>query len=128
MSDSANWQNGGCHCGQVRFRVLLHSNAALACDCSICAKKGFINIIVAAEDFQLIQGEDSLQTYRFNTGVAQHRFCRTCGIHPFTRPRSHPDGYDINARCLDNGLDGLDIVPFNGQHWEDSVHAIQHST
>jgi hypothetical protein len=127
MTESGQWQTGGCHCGQVRFRVLLRSNKALECNCSICAKKGFINVIVAREDFQLLQGEDSLATYRFNTGVAQHRFCKTCGIHPFSRPRSHPGSYDVNARCLDNGIEGLHIQPFDGQHWEDSVSAIRDS-
>lgn len=127
MTESVSWQTGGCHCGQVRFRVLLRSNTALECNCSICAKKGFVNVIVAAGDFQLLQGEDSLATYRFNTGVAQHRFCTTCGIHPFSRPRSHPGAYDVNARCLDNGIEGLHIQPFDGQHWEDNVAAIRDS-
>ena len=126
MNDVTNkWLEGGCHCGAVRFRVRIHSPRALACNCSICAKKGFINLIVAAEDFELTAGADQLQTYRFNTGTAQHKFCRTCGIHPFTRPRSHPDGYDINARCLDDGMAFLDIEPFDGQNWEESVSAIQ---
>ena len=116
---------GGCHCGAVRFRVRISERKALACNCSICAKKGFVNLIVSAEDFELLQGEEMLSTYRFNTGAAQHRFCKQCGIHPFTRPRSHPDGFDINARCLDEGIDGFEISFFDGQNWEDSVASIQ---
>lgn len=119
------WHKGGCHCGRVRFRVRVREPQALACNCSICEMKGFINLIVPPEDFELLQGEESLATYRFNTGAAEHRFCRVCGIHPFTRPRSHPEGYDVNARCLDDGFDFLTITPFDGRNWEDNVASIQ---
>ena len=125
MSDSdGRWFDGGCHCGKVRFQVRLHSDDAIECNCSICAKKGFVNLIAAPEDFRLLSGADVLSTYRFNTGVAQHRFCSVCGVHPFTRPRSHPDSYDVNARCLDDGFDFLRIEPFDGQNWEDNVGSI----
>ena len=125
MTDNAKWYGGGCHCGRVRFEARLRSNRALACNCSICAKKGFINIIVEPEDFRLISGETDLSSYRFNTGQAEHHFCSHCGIHPFSRPRSHPGAYDINARCLDDGIDWLDIGVFDGQHWEENVASIQ---
>ena len=122
---AGEWFSGGCHCGRVRFRARLRSPQALACNCSICARKGFINIIVPAEDFELVAGEEELASYRFNTGRAEHRFCRTCGIHPFSRPRSHPGAFDINARCLDAGIDWLTITPFDGQNWEANVDAIR---
>jgi hypothetical protein len=116
---------GGCHCGGVRFRIRLDGNKALACNCSICSKKGFINLIVASKDFELLQGEELLSSYRFNTRIADHRFCKVCGIHPFSRPRSHPGSFDVNGRCLDSGFDFLDIEPFDGQHWEESVASIR---
>ena len=119
-----HWYDGGCHCGAVRFRVRIADTRALECNCSICAKKGFINLIVNPEDFELLKGDEALATYRFNTGAAQHRFCRNCGIHPFSRPRSHPGAYDVNARCLDAGFDFLEIEPFDGQNWEDNVDSI----
>ena len=53
--------------------------------------------------FELIQGEEHLATYTFNTGVAQHYFCRVCGVKSFYVPRSHPDGVSVNVRCLDPG-------------------------
>jgi hypothetical protein len=118
------WLDGGCHCGRVRFRVRLTSRKALECNCSICARKGFLNLIVPPENFELLQGEDDLSSYRFNTGTAEHRFCRVCGIHPFSRPRSHPGGYDVNARCLDAGYAFLEVEPFDGQNWEQSVGSI----
>lgn len=119
------WLEGGCHCGGVRFRVRLASADALECNCSMCAKKGFINIIVAPEKFELLQGEDLLASYRFNTRTAEHRFCRVCGIHPFSRPRSHPGSFDVNARCLDEGFEFLRVTAFDGQNWEDSVGSIR---
>ena len=122
------WYEGGCHCGSVRFKVLLESNKALECNCSICAMKGFINVIAPAEHFVLLQGEEHLSTYRFNTETAEHRFCRTCGIHPFSRPRSHPGSYDVNGRCLDDGFAFLHIEPFDGQNWEANVASITGGT
>jgi len=120
-----NWLEGGCHCGGVRFRIRLADDKALECNCSICTKKGFINLIAAPEDFELMEGADLLSTYRFNTKVAEHRFCRVCGIHPFSRPRSHPGSFDVNARCLDDGFGFLEVEPFDGQNWEDSVALIK---
>ena len=122
---SAETFEGGCHCGAVRFRISLKNRKALACNCSICAKKGFVNIIVAADDFELLHGADDLVSYRFNTKVAEHTFCRTCGIHSFSRPRSHPSDYDVNGRCLDAGVDMLEITPFDGKHWEQNVDSIR---
>jgi len=112
------WQ-GGCHCGAVRFEVTAEISELTDCNCSVCTKKGFLHLIVEPAQFRLIQGEGALTTYRFNTGVARHLFCATCGIHPFYTPRSHPDKVDVNARCLE-GLDlaGVKIMPFDGQNWE----------
>jgi hypothetical protein len=113
---------GGCHCGRVRFRVTASLSRVTYCNCSMCAKKGFLHLIVPPERFELISGKDALTTYRFNTGTAQHTFCSHCGIHPFYVPRSDPDKIDINVRCLDGvNLEALDIKVFDGQHWEQSM-------
>ncbi|AXK72785.1 GFA family protein [Lysobacter sp. TY2-98] len=107
--------HGGCHCGRVRFEVdaptPLH---VLDCNCSICRMTGFLHLIVPAERFRLVQGEDALVDYRFNTGAARHLFCGHCGIKSFYVPRSHPDGYSVNVRCLDGvPLDNLRITLFD---------------
>lgn len=118
--------HGGCHCGSVRFQVLVDRFTALDCNCSICRKKGFLHLIVPAKNFQLLQGEEHLTNYRFNTKVAQHTFCSHCGIHAFYRPRSHPDCIDVNLRCLDRDtLEQFTIRPFDGQNWEDNVAQIR---
>jgi hypothetical protein len=117
---------GGCHCGAVRFRATVRRRRVSECNCSMCTKKGFLHVIVPKEDFELVSGGDHLLTYRFNTGVAAHHFCRTCGIHSFYVPRSHPDGFSVNARCLDDApADWYDLEPFDGQNWEATVHAIR---
>lgn len=120
---------GGCHCGKVRFRVELDLSAPVHdCNCSICAKKGFLHIIVKKDKFALLAGADALSTYTFNTGIAKHTFCKTCGMHPFYTPRSHPDGVDVNARCLDDYAklaNDLRIERFYGDAWEENVDAIR---
>jgi hypothetical protein len=91
------------------------------CNCSVCAKKGFLHLIVSREQFELVAGESELSTYRFNTGVAQNHFCRTCGIHSFYVPRSDPDKIDVNARCLDGvDLSKIETARFDGQNWEEA--------
>ncbi len=91
--------------------------------------KGFLGLIVPAADFELEAGEESLSTYRFGTETAEHRFCSHCGIHPFSRPRSHPDGFDVNVRCLADwkgeGDADWEVLPFDGQNWESSVDSIR---
>ena len=120
------WRSGGCHCGAVRFEARLPETVkAQACNCSICAMTGFVHVIVPEQRFRLLQGGESLTTYTFNTGVARHLFCAKCGVKSFYRPRSNPDGWSVNARCLD-GTDGLDIEieAFDGQNWEESAPAL----
>ena len=110
---------GGCHCGAVRFEVTADISEVIDCNCSLCAKKGFLHLIVAPEKFRLLQGEEALVTYRFNTGTAKHSFCGRCGIHAFYTPRSHPDQMDVNVRCIEGvDLEALKIAPFDGQNWE----------
>lgn len=112
--------SGGCHCRRVRFRVTAPEDILVSqCNCSICSKSGYLGLPVSRARFTLLQGEDCLSTYAFNTGIAQHFFCRYCGIKSFYIPRSHPHGYNINARCLDPGtVKSMIIRPFNGQEWE----------
>lgn len=117
---------GGCHCGAVRFRVEVERYEALDCNCSMCRRKGLLHLIVPRARFTLLRGEDQLTTYRFNTGVAQHTFCRVCGIHPFYVPRSHPNDIDVNVRCLDDDAMALfTVTPFDGANWEESVEGIR---
>ena len=111
---------GGCHCGAVRFEVEAPAVIeAFECNCSICAKTAFLHLIVPEARFRLLAGAEALTTYTFNTGVARHLFCRACGVKAFYRPRSNPDGWSVNARCLDAGtVERLEVKPFDGRNWE----------
>ena len=93
---------GGCHCGAVAFEVDAPARLAVSdCNCSICRMSAYQHLIVPRARFRLLQGAESLTEYRFNTGTARHLFCRHCGVKSFYVPRSNPDGYSVNARCLD---------------------------
>ena len=120
---------GGCHCGAVRFEVEAPAVIeALDCNCSLCAMSGFLHLIVPAARFRLLTDPAALSEYRFGTGTARHLFCATCGIKSYYVPRSNPDGFDINLRCLDPGtLERIDITPFDGRgSWEAQAASIGH--
>lgn len=118
--------SGSCHCGAVSFRVEAPEVLeVLRCNCSICSMAGFIHLIVRAENFDLLSGADHLTSYRFNSGVANHTFCRTCGIKAFYTPRSHPDGYSVNMNCLDKStIRDVIITDFDGENWEDNIDSL----
>ena len=107
---------GSCHCGRVAFDVEGEIQSAMACNCSICARKGVLMWFVPREELRLRTPDDAAATYTFNKHVIQHRFCAACGIHPYGEA-SDPSGTRmaaINLRCID-GLD-LDAIPV--QHFD----------
>jgi len=112
--------HGGCHCGKVRFEVDAPAELeAHLCNCSICSMTAHLHLIVPASRFRLVRGREDLATYTFNTGVAKHRFCRTCGIKSFYIPRSNPDGVSVNIRCLEpETIAAVRVTDFDGRHWE----------
>ena len=101
MSAQLVTHSGGCHCGAVRFEVDAPADIeALECNCSMCTMSAFVHLIVPAARFRLLTDGAALQTYTFNTGTAKHVFCRHCGVKSFYVPRSNPDGFSVNVRCL----------------------------
>lgn len=97
---------GGCHCGAVRYRAEVPQPLKGGrCNCSICAIKGVVMVRVPLAALEVIRGRDHLRCYSFNTGVAKHWFCPTCGIHVFHQARSDPSQYGISAATLD----GVDV-------------------
>ena len=120
---------GGCHCGAVQFEVeALDELEVEDCNCSICTMTGYLHLIVPARQFRLLAGEEQLATYQFNSGVAQHKFCRICGIKSFYIPRSNPDGVDVNLRCLKQQPKVLRVVKFDGQNWEANAASLAHKS
>jgi hypothetical protein len=118
---------GGCHCGAVAFEVEAPADLeVLECNCSICTMTGFLHLIVPASRFRLQRGSDTLASYSFNTGVARHLFCRRCGVKSFYVPRSNPDGYSVNVRCLErDSIRSVTVLPFDDQDRERSDHAVR---
>jgi hypothetical protein len=83
-----------------------------------------LHVPVEHDDFELLEGGEHLTLYRFNTGIAEHTFCRVCGVKPFYRPRSHPHDYSVNLRCLDlPGANAFDVVAFDGKNWEENIQS-----
>lgn len=108
--------NGACHCGTVRFNVKLKNglHTARRCTCSYCQVKGAVAVSAAKDGVTILQGEDALTKYQFNTNAAQHYFCSKCGIYTFHKPRANPDFYGVNAACLE-GISPFDFeeLPVN---------------
>jgi len=111
--------NGACHCGAVKFTVTLTEGFASArrCTCSICRMRGAIAVTSTPADFTILQGEDNLATYRFNTGTAEHHFCTRCGIYTHHKRRSNPNELGVNVACLDgvSPFDFPEVIVHDGQ-------------
>ncbi len=118
---------GSCHCGSVQFEVEAPDVVECQdCNCSICSMSGYLHLIVPKSKFKLLLGEGNLTTYTFDTGEAKHKFCKTCGIKSFYIPRSNPDGYDINVRCLEPQPKNVIVENFDGKNWELHAHKLSH--
>ncbi len=109
---------GSCHCGHIAFEVEGDIDGALSCNCSICRRKGSLLWFVPRDRLQLLTPEDNASTYTFNKHVIKHRFCPTCGIHPYGEGVG-PDGKPmaaINIRCLEDvDLATLPITEYDGR-------------
>ncbi|MGH8138817.1 MAG: GFA family protein [Steroidobacteraceae bacterium] len=127
MTNDHVTHRGGCHCGAIAFEVDAPASlTASDCNCSICRMGGYLHLIVPRSRFRLLRGAGELTEYRFNTGMAQHLFCRRCGVKSFYVPRSNPDGFSVNVRCLDHStVRHVEIVPFDDNDREASTARIR---
>ncbi|RZV41127.1 MAG: GFA family protein, partial [Acidimicrobiales bacterium] len=92
---------------------------------SICSMTGYQHLFVEKDEFNLLTDEKELSTYTFGTHTAQHYFCKTCGIKSFYIPRSHPYGYSVNLRCVDQSkFTKIEFQPFDGGHWEENIEGL----
>jgi hypothetical protein len=102
VSDETAFRNGACHCGGVRFTVVLPRTLRGArCNCSICRMKGVVMVAASLDALQVTQGTELLTAYSFNTGAAKHHFCSRCGIHVYHQRRVDPSQVGVNAACLE---------------------------
>ncbi|MGH6986850.1 MAG: GFA family protein [Caulobacteraceae bacterium] len=104
----ATWR-GSCHCGAVQFEVDLVLDHVRSCDCSLCRRRGILGHRVAEEHLRILTPLEAMSLYQFHTRTAKDYFCPTCGVLPFRRPRTAPEQWTINVRCLE-GVD-LDAIP-----------------
>lgn len=121
-----SWKKGSCHCGAVTFEVRASDEVELVdCNCSMCARTGYLHLMVVKDRFRLLTGKRKLTAYQFNTKAAKHLFCSVCGIKSFYVPRSHPDGYSVNFRCLDaQDFTSISTTEFDGRNWEDNAASL----
>ncbi len=127
---STHEYKGGCHCQDVRFTINLEnpieSSDMTACNCSMCEKLAYIHLIIAKDQFQLTSDWNNLSKYQFNKKIAQHYFCKHCGVKSFYQPRSHPDCWSVNVRCLDDySTFDLKFDTFDGKNWEQNIEKIR---
>jgi hypothetical protein len=118
---------GSCHCGATAFEVDAPARITVSdCNCSICKMTGYLHLVVPRARFRLLRGAEQLTEYRFNSGVARHFFCGRCGIKSFYVPRSNPDGYSVNARCLHpSTVEHMDIELFDDNDRENSERRLR---
>lgn len=109
---------GSCHCGRIAFEADGDITSGLACNCSICQREGSLLWFIPPTQFRLLTPADDMSTYTFNKRVIQHRFCPTCGMHPFA------DGKDgkgspmvaVNLRCIEDiDLSAVKVQQYDGR-------------
>jgi len=118
--------SGQCHCGDVKFSFESAATMPVTlCNCSVCNMTGYQHVFIP-QDEVTIEGKDNLSLYTFNSGEAKHLFCKKCGIKPLYIPRSHPESYSINLRCVTSGtLSAGEITEFDGQNWEANIDQLR---
>ena len=109
---------GSCHCGNMKFEVEGELTQVVSCNCSICARKGALLWSVPRNQLRLLGSGAGVGSYSFNTNTIAHRFCQTCGMHPYAEDSgggAERSAY-VNVRCLE-GVDpsGLPVIEFDGR-------------
>ena len=109
--------NGSCHCEKVKFSILISKQhlfkGIYRCDCSLCIKKGIIMRPLAKEKFSLTEGKEFLNSYKWNKKIAEHFFCKICGVYTHHQRRRDPNQYSVNLACLD----GIKLPEEKHIHW-----------
>jgi hypothetical protein len=117
MAEAAT-HTGSCHCGAVRFEATLSLDKAMACNCSMCQRKGSLLSFIPAAQFKLLTPDAPLKDYFFNKKKINHQFCPTCGMHPFASAAGR-DGSPmvaVNLRCLEDvDLTKIEVTTFDGR-------------
>ena len=119
MTDEARGMlEAACHCGAVQFRLRLSDGVTSArrCDCSLCRMRGAVVVSAQVGGLEFVRGEENLSLYQFNTWVARHYFCKTCGIYTHHQRRSNPGQFGVNVACVAgmSPFDFAEVLVMNG--------------
>ena len=113
---------GHCHCKRINFNFFSEEIVTLLeCNCSICAPYRYLHLIIENNKFSLNCNKDNLVSYKFRTKVADHLFCKYCGVKSFYKPASHPNSVSINYHSIVNLPHIKEIILFDGKDWEQAV-------
>lgn len=107
---------GSCHCGRVAFEVEGELSQVMACNCSICQRKGSLLWIMPHDKMRLLTPDEAASTYTFNKHVVKHRFCPVCGMHPYGEGVD-PKGNHIVAINV-RRLEGIEPESLPVQHYD----------
>ena len=114
--------NGQCHCKKIKFNFFSEENVTLLeCNCSICLPYRYLHLIIGNKQFSLNCNVDKLISYKFKTKVADHLFCKNCGVKSFYKPASHPNSVSINYHSIIKPPKIKEILLFDGKNWEQAV-------
>ena len=103
----------GCHCGVIKFQVNISLKDLRRCNCSFCSRKGFVMGSAPVDVLTIIYGKKYLSTYKWNTNVAEHYFCKICGINTHHKRRSNPSEYGYNIACIEGfEMSWIENAPF----------------
>ena len=111
---------GTCHCKAVEFEVdLLDGFENIRrCNCSICSRKGAVMAGVTLDRLRVTRGADKLSLYQWNTKIAKHYFCSTCGIYTHHKRRADPSQCGINLGCIE----GVNVWDHDPIRWSDGIN------
>ena len=118
---------GNCHCKRILFEFFCKEEVTLLeCNCSICLPYRYLHLIIDYKKFSLNCNLDQLISYKFRTKVADHLFCKHCGIKSFYKPASHPNSVSINYNSIYNPPKIKAILSFDGKNWDKAVKDLKH--
>ncbi|KAF6232678.1 hypothetical protein HO173_009117 [Letharia columbiana] len=109
--------HGNCHCGAFKFSVRLPElKQVLACNCSICSKKGYLWALPSSNDLFVVEkGDGTLKDYQFGKKTMSHKFCPNCGTPVMGQRHVEGPSIAVNVRTFrDFDEEKLEIKPYDG--------------
>lgn len=92
-----------CHCGAIRLEIDAELSGLEECNCSTCARSGFLHWSVPVESVRLVTQKRALTTYLWRDAGGGHQFCPTCGTALMRT--GYRERISVNARCIE----GIDV-------------------